>query len=201
MYLMPNQICHAILSHSISPMPSVIPSPWWHLHHCQHDIYPMTYLPYHIISIMPYYYNMPYLMPYPSWRIHNYRHDIYPMPCLPCQTIYGVPYYPIPHITCHLSYHLNHGISIITNNFCSPMPYLTHVISCISCHILPCYFSHDLYHIIYLLFHIFCDTSLVPYVPVLIFKVLSQLCYIMRHLSCDTLLVPYIWWHLRLHCF
>jgi hypothetical protein len=102
-------------------------------------------------------------MPYPSWYIHNCQLSIYPMQCIPCHTISGMPYYPIPHITCNLSYHLPHGIFIITNMPC----HISHVISYMSCHILPCYFSHDLYHIIYLIFHIFCDTSLVPYMPVL----------------------------------
>jgi hypothetical protein len=155
---MPNQICRAILSHAIYHMPYGIPSPSWHLHHYQQAIYPMTYLPCHIISC---HVMSCHVMPYLSWHIHNYQHAIiYPIPCLPCQTIYGVPYYPIPHITCHLSYHLNHGISIITNMLNLPY-YISHVMSYMPRHILPCYLVHVLYHIIYLLFHIFCDTYVV----------------------------------------
>jgi hypothetical protein len=134
---------------------------------------------------------MPYLMPYPSWHIHNYKHAIYPMSCLPCQTISVVPYYPIPRLTCHLSYHLPHGIYIITNMLYLPC-HISHVISYIPWHILPCYFSHVIYRIIYLLFHIFCDTYLVPYVPVL----LLRYCLSCAIISCAIYHVIYHWCHI-----
>jgi hypothetical protein len=196
----PHQIYHAILSHATSHMPSVIRSPSWNLHHYQHDIFydisPLSYHIYHVILLYHAISHMPYLIPYPSWHINNYQHAINPMPCLPCQNISDVPYYTTPHFTCHLSYHLHHGISIITNMLylTSHMPYLTSHAIYMSFHILPCYFSHDLYHIIYLLFHIFCDTSLVPYVPALFLRSCLS-CAI----SCDTSPVSYLWCHICLY--
>jgi hypothetical protein len=180
------KICDAILSHATSHIPSVIQSPSCNLHHYQHYIYPMTYLPCHIISIMPYYYTMPYIMPYPLWLINNYQHAIYPIPCISCQTIYGMPYYPIPHLkcclSCHPSYHLPHCISTITN-----LLYLTcHISHGMSCHICHVIFSHVISHVPYL-----CDTSMVPYVPALF----SRYC-LSCALSCAIHHVIHLWCHI-----
>jgi hypothetical protein len=74
----------------------------------------------------------------------------------------------------------------------SHMPYLTSHAIYMPCRILPCYFSHDLYHIIYLLFHIVCDTSLVSYVHVL---------FLRSCLSCATWCVIYHVIHRRCHIY
>jgi hypothetical protein len=127
--------------------------PYVTLCHISHAISHMPYLTCHISHAIS---HMPYLMPSPSWHIHNYQHDIYPMPCLPCQTIYHVTYYPTPHFTCHLSYHLHHGISIITN-----MPYLTYHISHVisyKCHVI---FSHVISPMTYITLSISCSISFV----------------------------------------
>jgi hypothetical protein len=139
----PHQICHAMLSHATSHMPSAIRSPLWNLNHYQHDTFydisPLSCHIYHAILLYHAISHMPYIMPYTSWHIHNYQHAMYPRPCLPCQTISDVSYYPTPHFTCHLSYHLHHGISIITNmlyltcHISRVMSYIFHISCSISC--------------------------------------------------------------------
>jgi hypothetical protein len=140
----PNLPCHIIpchISHTIwhtialmasSSLPTYISHA---ISSISYNFYPAILL-YHAIS------HMPYIMPYPSWHIYNYQHDIYPMPCFPHQTISLVTYYPIPHITCHLSYHLPRGISIITN-----MLYL----ACHISHVISYSYVMSYYHMLFLI--------------------------------------------------